>query len=328
MNKATARANANIALVKYWGKAHAQDNIPATPSLSMTLDGLSTTVTIKASAHKAHELLINQSPISGQALTRCEAFLENMRKRFGFNEYFTIASHSTIPYQAGLASSAAFYAALAKALVHFLQLQCSSEETSRLARLGSASAARSIWGGFAGLEGGDSCNHDSAHAFALHSKLDVTMCVAIIEDRAKHLSSREAMNQTQATSPYYAAFVSSAQRDFVEARKALSEGTFAKLGAIMEHSTQKMHACMWAAQPSISYMHPHSLRLINCIYDLRKTHGPIAFFTMDAGPNVKVLSESKHALLVRQTLLATQVVKDVRICTPGIGAHLIEQHLL
>lgn len=321
MNPVTARANANIALVKYWGKSNETLNIPAVPSLSMTLDGIGTTVTLQP-IMQAHELFIENKAIPAHepAYIRLNHFLEHLRLLFQFPDFFLIKTSATVPFQAGLASSASFYAALSKAIDHALDLKQNDQELSRIARLGSASAARSIFSGFAGLEAGAS--HEAAHGFPLSSPLKLSMLICIVAAGPKPLSSREAMQITSRTSPFYKAFQESAEADFLAAKEALAQGSLPELGIKMEQSTLKMHACMWAALPSINYLKPKTLELIDAVYALRKTHGPLAFFTMDAGPHVKVLCETKNASFIEQTLLNACPSIEIRISEPGRGAEL------
>ena len=279
-----AYANANIALVKYWGKSSLEFNIPAVPSLSMTLCGIGTKLTLTSSLTKAHSLIREEQPISGPALLRLSSFLENIRQRFPYDGYLNISTSSNVPYGAGLASSAAFFAALTQALDNFYTLNLNSQELSKLARLGSGSAARSMLGGFVGLLGGDFLDHDDAFAFPIiiNPSLKLVMIIAILNSQTKAISSREAMILTKKTSPYYKSFLQSAPGDFDDAKKALEEGSFSKLGTTMEHSTLKMHASMWACQPAINYFLPATLSLMNLIRNLREKFGPIAYFTMDA----------------------------------------------
>lgn len=326
MNRATARANANIALVKYWGKADPTLNIPAMPSLSMTLDGIGTTVTISSVKGKAHELFIEGKPSTDSAFIRLQIFLEKVREFYFYNGFLSIKTSATVPYAAGLASSASFYAALTKALDHFLELNLSPIELSQIARIGSASAARSIFGAFVGLYGG-ALSHTEAYAFSVVSGLDLAMILAVVNDGHKAQSSREAMNITSRTSPFYQAFCDTAATDFHNARKALAHASFAELGAIMEHSTLKMHASMWAAKPSINYLIPKSLQIIDVVYRFRNAHGPKAFFTMDAGPNVKILCEKANVQITLEFLQNAGLAADFRLSFAGTGAWMLNEHL-
>jgi len=329
MKRATAYANANIALVKYWGKNDSEFNVPAVPSLSMTLNDLGTTVTVTASSTKEHALLINGHEAPALAQHRLGHFFGLVNKLYPSDGFFKISSASTIPYAAGLASSASFFAALSLALSNFLELGLDNKELSKLARIGSASAARSIFCGFAALNGGMAIDHDGAFAFPLnvHPELDAVMLIAMINTAAKGVSSRDAMNHTQRTSPFFHALVETQEQDFNDVIRALENGCFEQLGIIMEQSTLKMFATMWTAQPAINYWHPGTISLLNFIYQLRQKYGPHAYFTMDAGPNVKILCRRTYLPILISELQCCELGIQFVTTEPGKGAFRLDTHL-
>ncbi len=322
MKEAAAYANANIALVKYWGKSNHQENIPAVSSISMTLDGLGTKVHLSLCREKEHSLRINGQQMHGPELLRLQQFLEKLRKQFSFNDFLSVETFSTVPVAAGLASSASFFAALCTAFNDALALRLNATDLSRLARQGSASSARSIFGGFSGLYGGE-INDEEAIAFPIASALKLGILIAVVNKEKKAISSREAMNRTEKSSPFYQSFVNNHRQDFLGALSALAAGSFAELGQIMEHSTLKMHASMWAARPSINYLQPASLALIDLVYRIREKHGPLVYFTMDAGPNVKLFCEEKDLLKLHELVLQSQLVDDSILSKAGMGAQVI-----
>lgn len=330
MKKATAYANANIALVKYWGKNDSPLNIPAVPSLSLTLNDFGTMVSVAKAYSNDHEFLLAGRPLDARAALRLQSYLEQIRRLYVYDGFLQIASQSSIPFAAGLASSAAFYAALAVALNQYLQLGLDSYELSKLARIGSASAARSIFSGLVGLYGGINISHEQAYAFPIHAhpNLDLAMILAVIDHRPKTISSRKAMNLTKDTSPFFASFLATHDSDFNQAMAAAESGSFDELGLIMEHSTLKMFATMWTAKPAINYWQPHSLALINLVYQLRQLHGPIAYFTMDAGPQVKILCLKQWLPIITKAITDSKLACDIRTACPGPGAYLSDTHLL
>jgi diphosphomevalonate decarboxylase len=320
----TAYANANIALVKYWGKCDHALNIPAVSSLSMTLKDFGTTVSIT----KASELSvwIDGKICSQEVHHRVNDFLEKTRLIHAFSGTLNIASTSSVPYASGLASSAAFYAALATALNDYCAWGLSPQKLSTLARMGSASAARSIFPGFVGLYGGLHTNHDQAHAFPLkdHPDLDVAMLIAVVNTRPKAISSRNAMNLTQSTSPFFKAFVETHHQDFADAIAAIKTSSFERLGSIMEHSTLKMFATMMTAQPAIFYWQEQTMALINFVYKIRQDLGPIAYFTMDAGPQVKILTKKNHAEAIMSMIEELGLTQHLYRTSIGEGASIVD----
>jgi diphosphomevalonate decarboxylase len=325
-NIATAYANANIALIKYWGKNDSPFNIPAVSSISMTLDKLGTTVSLSFLKSTNHAVFIDDNIASAEITQRVVIYLEEIRKLYPYSGFFKVSSSSNIPLGAGLASSSSFYAALALTLNDILQLRLNQQDLSLLARIGSASAARSIFGGASALNGGLDLPHNEAFAFpiAMHKELNLVMVIALVDRRPKAISSRQAMNNTKATSPFFASFVNAQATDFSEALKALSDGNLAILGSSMEHSTLKMFATMWSARPAINYWQPQSLALIDLVYRLREQHGPKVFFTMDAGPNVKIICENHFLSVVIEKISTSGIDVEVLCSLPGQAAHIVD----
>lgn len=319
-----AQANANIALVKYWGKSDKTLNIPAVPSLSMTLADFGTITEVSFLNSPAHELFIENKANNGEAYKRYSAFLEQLRLLIKYKGFIRAQTYSKVPYKAGLASSASFYASLVKALNSLWELKASNKELSRLARMGSASAARSIFGGFCALNGGH-LTHEDAYAWQISSSLDLSMLVFIVQRQEKSISSRSAMINTAQESCYYPAFVKSSAQDFKKAKEALANNSFELLGKVMEHSTLKMHASMWAIPSPINYITSNSLALIERVYLLREKYGPLAFFTMDAGPNVKVLTKTEHAPFVKAFMSKVPFPHEAILLRAGTGAQILDE---
>ena len=91
----------------------------------------------------------------------------------------------------------------------------------------------------------------------------------------------------------------------------------------MEQSALAMHASMLAARPALLYFSPATLRAMACVRALRDA-GTLAFYTMDAGPHVKVLTTAAYAQTVADALLRTPGVLRTVVASPGEGAHLVE----
>src|SRR5690625_7492763 len=152
-SQATARAGANIALVKYWGKRDARLNLPAAGSLSITLADLQTHTTVTADTALARdEFVLDGVP---QNAGRVSEVLDLVRALAGRSERCRIESHNSFPTAAGLASSASGFAALVTAAAGSFGLTLPAARLSELARRGSGSAARSIFGGFVEMSAGE-----------------------------------------------------------------------------------------------------------------------------------------------------------------------------
>ncbi|MBH1988441.1 MAG: diphosphomevalonate decarboxylase [Myxococcaceae bacterium] len=307
----TARAHANIALIKYWGKVPGPGNLPAVGSLSLTLDCFYSQTTIQAS--EADRFILNSEVQSGASSRRVFEFLDPIRKP---GERLEVVSKNCVPTASGLASSASGFAALSVAANAFFKLGLSPRGLSELARTGSGSAARSIFPGLARM-------HPEGYAEPVQApSFDLNLLVVHCSDSKKHRDSRTAMNHTAETSPYYAAWVLTHPEDLTAALRALKENQFEALGQAMEYSTLKMHASMMAAKPGIWYFEPLSLSVLNCLREL-KAEGVKAYFTMDAGPHVKILCQDQDVPVLLKRLNQIPGVIEILQARPGPGAMIL-----
>jgi diphosphomevalonate decarboxylase len=312
-----AQARSNIALVKYWGKRDVAENLPAVPSLSLTLDGLVTRTQVRFEQYPGDDVLIlNGRSESGAARARVQKFLDLVRERAGIRGRAQVRSSNSFPTAAGLASSASAFAALAAAAAHAANLKLDDRELSALARRGSGSAARSIFGGFVEME-----MEGFAHPLLPPEAWDVRMVIALCGADAKPIGSTEAMNATTARSPYYAGWVDSHAPDMTRARRALETRDFPVLGEVAESSCLKMHAAAIAA--GIVYWNGATVELMRTVRNLRD-RGAACWFTIDAGPHVKVLCAPPDAEAVETALAAVPGVTRTFLSRPGAGVEVLE----
>ena len=317
---ATVRAHANIALAKYWGKADVARNLPAVPSLSLTLEGMRTTTEVTFLPElSADELLLGESLQQGRPLARASKLLSEVRGLGKVSLFARVRSHNDFPTASGLASSASGFAALALAATRALGLALPPARVSALARAASASAARSLFGGFVELR----ARAESAVPVAGPEHWPLIMLVAVTSEAAKDTGSTDGMQHTASTSPYYASWVSDAPRLFAEVKAAVLGRDFARLAPAVEQSALAMHASMLAASPALIYFRPATLGVIETVRSLRKA-GTSACFTIDAGPHVKVLVEPGSAGAVRRALAATDGVLRVLESAPGPDATVLD----
>jgi diphosphomevalonate decarboxylase len=324
---ARARAGTNIALVKYWGKRDAALNLPATGSLSMTLAELGTTTEVhfEADAAQGDRVLIDGRPADAAFAARVSRFLDLVRARAGLHAAAEVSTVNTVPTAAGLASSASGFAALALAASRAAGLQLTPAELSALARRGSGSAARSIFGGFVEMAPGTRPDGSDAVAHPLPDAGDwpLRLVVAVTATGPKAIGSTAAMDRTAATSPYHTAWLASVPVDLAEARAALAARDLPRLGPVVERSALRMHASAMAAEPPIVYWSPVTLAAMQTVHRARHDSGLQAYFTMDAGPHVKTLCRSEDAPAVAALLAAVPGVQRTLIASPGPGAQLV-----
>lgn len=310
---AKAVAHSNIALIKYWGKSNVERNLPAVPSLSMTLDALSTTTRVEFDASLTEDAVtLDGAAISGRPRERVCRVLDRVRERAGVGTRASVESANSFPTAAGLASSASGFAALVMAATRAAGLELSNAELSAWARQASVSAARSIYGGFAELD----ADAESAAPVAAKAHWDLGMVIALTARGPKSVSSTDGMLHTAKTSPYYPAWVEAAPALFQTARAAIERRDLDTLGEAMEHSTLLMHASMFGARPAVIYFAPPTLGVLDRIRQLR-SDGVRAYFTMDAGPHVKVLARREDLGTLDDALRTVPGV--VRTLQTGIG---------
>jgi len=316
-----AVAHSNIALAKYWGKRDVERNLPDVPSLSMTLAALSTVTRVAFDPGlTSDQFVLNGQLQSAPAAAKVCALLDRVRRAAGIEARARVDSENDFPTASGLASSASGFAALALASSRAAGLRWSAAALSDLARASSASAARSIFGGFVALEAGATEAHTLSAGGAAQQLM---MVVAVTDPGPKVIGSSIAMQLTQASSPYYASFRSSAPAVYAEVRAALESGDLERLGTAMEHSTLLMHACMLAARPALWYWNAGTLAAVERVRELRHG-GTFAYFTIDAGPHVKVLTTVDHGARVSAALSSVPGVLRVIVSGIGAGARVLE----
>jgi diphosphomevalonate decarboxylase len=316
---ARAVAHSNIALAKYWGKADVEQNMPAVPSLSLTLSPLCsrTRVTFDASL-SADQAMLDGQALAARPLTRVVELLDRVRNASRLSLFARVESENEVPTAAGLASSASGFAALALAALSAAGSDASLERASAFARRSSASAARSLFGGWVALDTGA----EHAERIAPPDHWALVMLVAVTARGEKAVGSTDGMLHTTQTSPYYSAWVAHAPSSFAEIRRALLSKDLERLGAAMEQSALMMHASMLAARPALCYFRPATLAVMDRVIALRKA-GTLAFYTMDAGPHVKVLARAEDEAHVTSALAGVAGVERVIACRPGPDARLL-----
>ncbi|NBC22559.1 MAG: diphosphomevalonate decarboxylase [Gammaproteobacteria bacterium] len=302
----TAHAHPNIALVKYWGKAPRPGNVPAAPSLSITLDSLTTTTTVRITG-SADAIYLNDQPASDAKIAAC---LDNLRRRFDIPP-LEIRTSNDFPTAAGLASSASGFAALVTAVDAACDLGLSAAARSGLARQASASAARSLFGGFVTLDEPDWQGRPLLDA----ESWPLEVVVAVTDEASKSVSSTAGM-RASAASPYFPAWVESTRTDFAAAQAAVDQRDFERLSDIAEHSCLKMHGLMLATRPGLMYWNPATLACLQRIRELRAA-GLAVFFTVDAGPQVKAVCLPASRRQVAEALADVPGVRS--LLTTGLG---------
>lgn len=318
VQKAAIRAHTNIALIKYWGKRDEQEFLPMNSSLSLTLDKLYTDTFVHFDELlKEDEFYLDEKKQDSKETEKISKFLDLFRSEANINTRALVKSINHVPTAAGLASSASAFAALAGAANLATGLNLDPQILSTFARRGSGSATRSIYGGF--VEWNKGTSSDDSFAIPVDdAKWDIGMVIVAVNREAKKVSSRIGMKQTVETSPFYPAWVETAETDLLAIKSAIHKKDFEKIGEITEHSAMKMHGSMLGANPPLSYFEPATMTAIRCVQELREQGIP-CYVTMDAGPNVKILCRLTQAELIKEKLNPYFQEEQLIVTGPGKG---------
>ena len=318
-----ARAHTNIALIKYWGKADEALIIPMNNSLSVTLDRFYTETRVTFDETLTEDqLILNGEAVNAKESAKIQRYMEMIRKEAGISEHALIESENFVPTAAGLASSASAYAALAGACNEALQLGLSDKDLSRLARRGSGSASRSIYGGFAEWEKGNDDETSFAHRVEADGwENELAMVFVVINNKSKKVSSRSGMSLTRDTSRFYQYWLDHVEPDLKETKAAISQKDFKRMGEVIEANGLRMHATNLGAQPPFTYLVQESYDAMRIVQECREAGLP-CYFTMDAGPNVKVLIEKKNQQAIVDKFL--QAFDQSKIITSDITQSGVE----
>ncbi len=320
---ATARSFSNIAFIKYWGNRDNALRLPSNGSISMNLAGIETVTTVRFDpALQADTLLLNGSPADSPALERVTRHLDHLRRLAGVQTCAAVESHNNFPTGAGIASSASAFSALTLAAAHALGLNLSERDLSILARLGSGSASRSIPGGFVEWHVGIDHASSFAESIAPAEHWDLVDLIAIVSTEHKAMGSTGG-HAVAPTSPLQAARVADTDRRLALCRRAILERDFETLTDVIEQDALLMHGVMMTSTPSLVYWQPATLRVIEAVRNLRGDRLAAAF-TIDAGPNVHVITTTADSAQVEAALRALDGVQDVRAAMPGGPAHLLD----
>jgi diphosphomevalonate decarboxylase len=318
MTRAVAIAHANIALAKYWGKADQGKNLPAVPSLSLTLDALRTRTAVTLDGGLAEdEVSLDGRAARDKEKKRVVGMLDRIRELAGTKTRARVESSNSFPTAAGLASSASGFAALALGASRAYGLDLSNDALSSMSRAASVSAARSLYGGFVVLP----ARAEHAEPLVPGAHFPLAMVVALTRAGEKAIGSTEGMILTAKTSPYYPGWVAHAPVLYDRIRTAVLDRNLELLGPAVESSALAMHASMFASDPPIVYFSPVTIAVMERVRELRASGVP-AYFTMDAGPHVKVVTLPNLAEQVSTALAGVPGVLQVIPCAPGPNAYV------
>ena len=331
--KVSAIANSNIALAKYWGKRDKEFMLPYNGSISMTTNDMFTHTTVEFdNKYKEDTLIVNgkeMKPGEEDYDDYMGIFMKVVRQITGNHTKVKIVSENNFPTAAGLASSASGFAAVSLAVSKALGLPTDHKNVSILARRGSGSASRSVSGGFVEWKKGEKSDGSDSFAEQIVSPdywPEFRMIAVITSKKEKKIKSRAGMSQTVANCPFYSKWVETAPNDLDIIRKGVKEKNFTLVGSTAEHNCLKMHATMITTKPPIIYWNPATMEIIHSIMEWRD-EGLESYFTIDAGPQVKVMCLEKDSKELVRRFSELKGVEEVILTKAGQDARLTDKHL-
>jgi diphosphomevalonate decarboxylase len=319
---ATAQASPNIAFIKYWGNRDDALRIPSNGSLSMTLGGLHTAARVTFDPTATEDILV----IGGQAAPahaarRVSAHLDLVRAAVGRDLRARVESSSNFPADSGIASSASAFAAITLAAASACGLPLDDRALSRLARRGSGSACRSVFGGFVEWQAGDGDATSFATPLAPPDHWPLIDLIAVVSRTSKKTGSTQG-HRLAATSPLQAARVQDAPRRLSACRQAILQRDFDALAEVVELDSLLMHAVIMTSSPPLQYWLPSTLTILHAVTEWRRSGAGVCA-TVDAGPNVHCICAPGEVEAVRAGLQELHGVELILECAPGEGARLL-----
>ncbi len=324
--KCTAKAPANIAFLKYWGKSDDLLRLPANSSFSMNLSEAFTLTTVECSDSLNRDVIeFEGETVSEKETHRVIGFLGAIRSRSGIRSFSHVRTKNSFPKGTGIASSASGFAALTLAATSAMGLALSEKELSILARLGSGSACRSIPDGFVMWEKGTTSETSFAHSIAQPTFWDLRDILCIVDSCMKKISTTDGHAGVK-TSPLWEERMTHLAQVESAMLHAFTEKNFSLFGQIVEDECMNMHAVMQSQSPPLYYWNETTTMLMDKIHGWR-TEGIEVYYTIDAGANVHVLCESKNLSQVMHLLQGLSGILKMVINAPSKGAHVVNEHL-
>ncbi len=320
--KVTAKAPANIALIKFWGKRDEKLRIPMNNSVSVNLSSAFTTTSVqfRKSLNK-DKITLNNHPLNNLESERITTHLDRIRKLAKLSLKAEVITINNFPQGSGIASSASGFAALSMAGAKAAGLNLNERQLSVLARLGSGSACRSIPNGWVEWKAGE--KSEESFAYSLHDSKywDVCDLIAIVSKKRKAVGSSEG-HTLALNSPFYKSRLIGLDDKITKIKTAINNRDFCQMGEIVEAEALNMHAVMMTSIPALLYWTPETLQLMQNIIDWRKS-GLKSYYTIDAGPNVHILCLSKDVKTLLTKLKREENVEEVIVNQISDGTKIL-----
>lgn len=315
-------APVNVALIKYWGKENAELRIPANSSLSICLAKLGTTTEVElVSDLSEDEVVIDGKVTEGRKKKRVVNQLDRVRELAKTDNKMKVVSNNNFPMGVGLSSSASGLAALSLAVSKAVGLNLSEKALSRLTRIGSGSACRSIPDGWVEwVKGKDDLSSYARQIFPVNY-WDIRILIVILSEEEKKVASTEGHKLAE-SSKYFKDRLVWVERKLKEIKRAIGDKDFTSMGEIMEAEALNMHRVMKTSRPSLDYLLHGTYQVMDKITAWRE-EGLESYFTLNTGQSVIVFCEPEDEEELVEKLRGVEGVLEVRRDRIGKGARLI-----
>ncbi len=325
--KSTAIANSNTALVKYWGKYDEKLILPMNGSISMTVDKLNTATTVEFSSdYKNDYVELNGKKAEGKESKRVIEHLDMIRKMSKVKEKAKVVSKNNFLTAAGLASSASGFAALTISACSAAGLELDKKELSIIARQGSGSSCRSIFGGYVEWLAAKTSEKSYAEQIADENYFDVRDIAVVVQSAKRKHNTRESMQASVRTCPLYDARLKVVDKNLKIVRKAILDKDFTGLGKTAEFDSLLMHAIALTTTPAILNWSAGTVSVMHAVQDWR-AEGVECYYTIDTGAHVHILSLPENSKEIIRRVRLVDGVMDVIENKPGKGAETTNKHL-
>jgi diphosphomevalonate decarboxylase len=273
------------------------------------------------------ELYLNGERVLDGRLLRISRYLDRIRADY-YRLNARVASVNSFPAGTGIASSASAFAALSTAaFAAFGEEMPDETELTRWARRGSGSACRSIQSGFVEWVGGTDDESSYSRQLCSPEHWDLRDLVVVVSKAPKAISSSEG-HRIAVRHPFMAARQAILGDRMLAIKGALANRDMATFGALVEHEAMEVQAIMMSGEPSALYLQGSTISLIHHLRSWREDDGVPVWFTLDAGPNLHVLCEGRHAAEVKRRLVAVAPHAEILENRPGPGVTVHDDHLL
>ena len=314
-----AIAHPNFALIKYWGKSDVLNNLPDMSSISITIDTLFSTAKVSFDSSLKKDLWVLNN-IEQESLGQIKPTMNYLKSFKSVKDFCVIESTNNFPTAAGLASSASGVASIVIAINELFNLQLSEKELINAAILGSGSAPRSLYSGFVYLNK----KNYSCETILDGNEWPLKIIICQTSSDRKLVSSRDGMRISKSTSSYYKDWVNDQDNDIKQALKAIKMKDFDMLGEVSEDNCKKMHKVMETSKPPLIYRNATSHLCIQKIEEM-KVNGIGIFYTIDAGPQVKIICKDQYTDQVISEMKSIPNMQDIIEVNIGQGARLTNE---